>query len=125
MVSIDNFQRVFRLAPNASCGILFCQGCVAEVGEDVVESIHAIGESGRIFFVHFRNIRGTPHKSQEVFLDEVDMDMVWAMEAYRDVGFEGPFMMDHTPGIPADVRGLASRSYSNGYIKALLQAVYR
>ena len=53
------------------------------------------------------------------------MDMVRAMEAYRDVGFAGPFMMDHTPGIPADVRGLASRSYSNGYIKALLQAVYR
>ncbi len=125
MVSIENFQRVFRLAPSASCGMLFCQGCVAEMGEDVVEAIHTIGESGRIFFVHFRNIRGTSHKFQEVFLDEGDMDMVRAMEAYRDVGFEGPFMMDHTPGIPSDVRGIASRSYSNGYIKALLQAVYR
>ena len=125
MVSIENFQRVFRLAASDAYGMLFCQGCVAEMGEDIVEAIHAIGESGRIFFVHFRNIRGAPHKFQEVFLDEGDMDMVRAMEAYRDVGFNGPFMMDHTPGIPVDSRGMASRAYSNGYIKALIQTVYR
>ena len=125
MVSIENFQRVFDLVPSDACGMLFCQGCVAEMGEDVVQSIHAVGERNKIVFVHFRNIRGTPYRFEEVFLDEGDMDMVAAMEAYRDVRFEGPIMMDHTPGIPSDTAGMASRAYSNGYIKALIQAVYR
>ena len=125
MVSIENFQRVFDLVPSDACGMLFCQGCVAEMGEDIVQSIHAVGERNKIVFVHFRNIRGTPYRFEEVFLDEGDMDMVAAMQAYRDVGFGGPIMMDHTPGIPSDTAGMASRAYSNGYIKALIQAVYR
>jgi mannonate dehydratase len=125
MVSIKSFQRVFDLVPSDAYGMLFCQGCVAEMGEDIVKAIHAVGQRNKIVFVHFRNIRGTPHKFQEVFLDEGDMDMGGAMQAYRDVGFNGPFMMDHTPGIPTDPHGTASRAYANGYIKALIQAVYR
>ncbi len=89
MVRIENFQRVFDLVPSDAYGILFCQGCVAEMGENVLEAIRS------------------------------------AMEAYRDVGFDGPIMMDHTPGVPSDPSGMASRSYSNGYIKALIQAVSR
>ena len=125
MVSIENFQRLFDLVPSDACGMLFCQGCVAEMGEDIVQSIRSVGERGKIIFVHFRNIRGTPYQFEEVFLDEGDMDMVAAMETYRDVGFDGPIMMDHTPGVPSDATGTASRAYSNGYIKALIQAVYR
>ena len=125
MVSIENFQRIFDLVPSDTHGMLFCQGCVAEMGEDIVKAIHTVGKQNRIIFVHFRNIRGDSYKFQEVFLDEGDMDMVRAMEAYRDIGFNGPIMMDHTPGIPNDTRGMASRSYANGYIKALIQAVYR
>ncbi len=95
------------------------------MGENVLEAIRAVGERDKIIFVHFRNIRGTPYEFEEVFLDEGDMDMVAAMEAYRDVGFDGPIMMDLTPGVPSDPSGMASRSYSNGYIKALIQAVSR
>ena len=125
MVSIKNFQRVFDLHPSDANGMLFCQGCVAEMGEDVVKAIHTVGKQNKIIFVHFRNIRGNSYHFQEVFLDEGDVDMVRAMEAYRDVGFNGPIMMDHTPGIPTDPSGTASRAYSNGYIKGLIQAVYR
>ena len=70
MVSIENFQRVFDLVPSDAYGMLFCQGCVAEMGEDIVEAIHAISERNKIVFVPFRNIRGNPYKFQEVFLDE-------------------------------------------------------
>jgi mannonate dehydratase len=125
MVSIENFQRVFDLVPSDAYGMLFCQGCVAEMGEDVLQAIRAVGERGKIIFVHFRNIRGGPYDFEEVFLDEGDMDMVAAMKVYRDVGFDGPIMMDHTPGVPSDPSGMGSRSYSNGYIKALIQAVCR
>ena len=88
-----------------------------------------MGERNKIVFVHFRNIRGNVHgeeyRFQEVFLDEGDVDMVEAMETYREIGYNGAVMMDHTPGIKHPLGGWASRAYANGYVRALIQAVYR
>ena len=123
--SLDNYERIFSMVPGRSNGMLFCQGCVAEMGEDVIKAIHRIGSQDKIVFVHFRDIRGTPYKFQEVFIDEGDNDMLRAMEAYKAVGYDGPIMLDHTPGIPADPTGRAGHAYANGYVKALIQAVYR
>ena len=33
------------------------------------------------------------------------VDMFRAMQTYKEVGFNGPFMMDHTPSIPDDAGG--------------------
>lgn len=125
VVSIDNYRRIFDLAPSDANGMLFCQGCVAEMGADVPETIRAIGSRNKIVFVHFRNIRGSSYKFQETFIDEGDVDMVRAMQTYREVGFQGPFMLDHTPGIPHPAGRWAGHAYANGYIRALIQAVYR
>jgi mannonate dehydratase len=125
VVSVPNYQRIFNMIPSPANGMLFCQGCVAEMGADVFQMIRRIGSQGKIVFVHFRNIRGSSYKFQEVFIDEGDVDMLRAMETYREVGFQGPFMMDHTPGIPHPSGGWAGRAYANGYIRALLQTVYR
>jgi mannonate dehydratase len=106
--------------------MLFCQGCVAEMGEHVPSAIRRIGSQGKIVYVHFRNIRGTPRSFQEVFIDEGDVDMVAAMQAYKDVGFTGPFMMDHTPHFStAAATAWAGRAFAVGYMRALIQAVYR
>jgi mannonate dehydratase len=125
VVSVENYQRIFALAPSPANGMLFCQGCVAEMGADVLQTIRTIGSQNKIVFVHFRNIRGSSYNFQEVFIDEGDVDMLQAMQTYRDVGFHGPFMMDHTPGIPHPSGSWAGRAYANGYIRALLQTVYR
>jgi mannonate dehydratase len=124
--TLDQFERVFALVPSPRNAMLFCQGCVAEMGEDVPSAIQRIGSQGKIVYVHFRNIRGTPKRFQEVFIDEGDVDMVRAMEAYKEVGFEGPFMMDHTPRFPnSDATWWAGRGFAVGYMRALIQAVYR
>jgi mannonate dehydratase len=126
LVSVENYQRIFDLVPSDNIGMLFCQGCVAEMGVDVLETIRYMGLRNKIVFVHFRNIRGSRYKFQEVFIDEGDLDMVRAMETYREVGFNGPFMMDHSPIIPHQSwPQSAGRAYANGYIRALIQAVYR
>lgn len=128
VTSLANYERIFSYAPGRGLGMLFCQGCVAEMGEDVEAAIRRLAD--RIVFVHFRNIRGLAdiragrYRFEEVFLDEGDVDMIAAMRAYRDAGYAGPFMMDHTPGIPGDEAGRASRAFANGYIRAALQAVY-
>ena len=100
--TLEQYRRVFDAVPSDFNGMLLCQGSVSEMGVDACDAIREMGPRGKIVYVHFRSIRGTPRNFQEVFVDEGDVDMVRAMEAYRDAGFKGPFMMDHTPRIPGD-----------------------
>jgi mannonate dehydratase len=123
--SLDQFRRIFDTVPSPAHKMLFCQGCVAEMGEDIPTAIRDMASRGKLAYVHFRNIRGTPRRFQEVFLDEGDADMRTAMKAYREAGFQGPFMMDHTPSIPGDAQGRIGRAFAVGYIRAMIQAVYR
>jgi len=122
--SLEHYEQIFAMVPSPSNGMFFCQGCVTEMGLDVCEAIRKIGRWGKIVCVHFRNVRGNPKSFQEVFVDEGDVDMFKAMNAYREVGFNGPYMMDHTPQIPGDRKGREGRAYAVGYIRALIQAVY-
>lgn len=123
--TLDHFEHTFNMVPSDANAMLFCQGCVREMGEDVPSAIRRIGSQNKIAYVHFRNIRGTPQKFQEVFVDEGDVDMYEAMQAYREVGFEGPFMMDHTPGLPQKNARWVGLAFAVGYIRSMIQAVYR
>jgi mannonate dehydratase len=124
--TLDQYERIFSMAPSQSNAMLFCQGCVTEMEhDDVYEGIRRIGAQGRIVYVHFRNVKGTGKYFEEVFCDEGDVDMLKAMQIYKDVGFEGPFMMDHTPQIPGDdAMSRAGHALATGYIRACIQAVY-
>ncbi len=123
--SIDQYRKIFGLAPGRSNGMLFCQGCVTEMAVDTYETIREMATLDKIVFVHFRNVRGALPSFQEVFLDEGDIDMYRAMQIYKEAGFNGPYMMDHTPGFPQTRSDRAGRAYAVGYIRALIQAVYR
>ena len=133
--TLDQYRRIFDLAPSNANGMLFCQGCATEMGVNVYEAIREMGTKGKIVFVHFRNVRGCLPSFQEVFVDEGDVDMYQAMATYRDAGFNGPFMMDHSPTLPQPKvegsaiahsgAGWAGRAYAVGYIRGLIQSVYR
>jgi mannonate dehydratase len=123
--SIEDYHRVFDLAPGEANAMLFCQGCVAEMGVDVNAAIRSVGQRGKIGLVHFRDIRGTPEDFVEVFIDEGQNDLLETMRTYKAVGFEGPFMMDHTPRLAPPFGAWHGHAYANGYIKALLNIVYR
>lgn len=123
--TLDQYERIFGLAASEANAMLFCQGCVTEMGVDVLEAIRRMGRQGKIAYVHFRNVAGAPRDFREVFLDEGDVDMYEAMRTYREVGFEGPFMMDHTPAIAGHRGAREGHAFAAGYIRALIQAVYR
>ena len=124
VTSLENYDRIYSLAPSPSNAMLFCQGCFAEMGQDIYEAIAHASSEGRICYVHFRDIVGTPYNFQEVFIDEGQNDMLKAMQTYKDNGFAGPFMMDHTPHMPEGFNDWHGHAYANGYIKALIQTVY-
>jgi mannonate dehydratase len=121
--SLDQYERIFKETPSPNNAMLFCQGCVREMGEEVNAAIQRMRD--KICYVHFRNIRGTSRSFREVFIDEGDVDMYQAMRTYKEVGFEGPFMMDHTPNIQGDRDQREGHAYAVGFIRAMIQAVYR
>jgi len=122
--TFDDYHRIFDLVPSRSNGMLFCQGCVTEMqGVDVYDAIRHMGEIDKIVMVHFRNVRGEFPRFQETFVDNGDVDMLRAMEAYRDVGFKGPFSLDHSPMFAGSE--VANQAFVVGYMRALMQTVYR
>jgi len=122
--TFDQYRRIFGIVPSASNGMLFCQGCVTEMKDvNVYEAIRHMGSSDKIVMVHFRNVHGSFPKFQETFVDNGDVDMYRAMQTYRDVGFKGPFSLDHSPVFPG--AEIANQAFAIGYLRALIQAVYR
>lgn len=122
--TFDDYHRIFDIAPSRANGMLFCQGCVTEMqGVDVYDAIRHMGELDKIVMVHFRNVRGEFPKFQETFVDNGDVDMYRAMQAYRDVGFKGPFSLDHSPLFAGSE--VANQAFVVGYMRALIQAVFR
>ncbi len=123
----EQFRRTFfEIAPSDNNRMLFCQGCMTEaLGEGVYDFIAEMAAADKIAWVHFRNVRGQlPAHFEEVFIDEGDIDMRRAMEIYRDNGFNGPYMMDHTPHFPHGQSDWLGKAYAIGYIRALIQTVY-
>jgi mannonate dehydratase len=103
---------------------------VLRASPDLPTVIRRFGKQGKIFFAHFRDIRGTPEKFVETFHDDGQTDMLACMEAYRDIGFEGVLRPDHVPTMEGDSNDTPAyssvgRLFAIGYIKGLREAVYR
>lgn len=129
MRSVENFQRLLDLVPSPVNGITLCQGNFTLITDDLPGVIRHFGRQDKIFFVHFRDVRGTPEKFEETWHDAGKTDMLACMQAYRDIGFEGVLRPDHVPTVEGDSNANAGyssfgRLYAIGYIRGLREAVY-
>lgn len=126
MTCPENLGRLINMVPSPVNGITFCQGCFSEMGVNIPETIRQFGD--KIFFAHFRNLRGSATSFCEMFHDDGDTDMFAAMNAYYDIGFEGPMRPDHVPTMEGDDNtrpgySLLGRLYAVGYMKGIIEAV--
>ncbi|MCD7059884.1 mannonate dehydratase [Pelagibacterium xiamenense] len=107
-------------------GLNFCQGTVAESLVDpdaeIDEVIRWFGTRGKIFNVHFRNIRGGRYGFSETFPDEGDMDMARTFKVYEEVGYRYMIMPDHVPHIDGAAPMETAFAFCFGYIAGLFQA---
>lgn len=129
MRSVENYQRLLDLVPSPVNGIALCQGNFTLMTDDLPGAIRHFGRQGKLFFVHFRDVRGTPEKFVETFHDDGQTDMLACMRAYREIGFEGVCRPDHVPTMEGDSNdhpaySSVGRLFAIGYLKGLREAVY-
>jgi mannonate dehydratase len=129
MSSVVNYQRLLDIVPSPMNGITMCQGNFTLMTDDLPGVIRKFGNQDKIFFVHFRDVRGTVEKYEETWHDEGKTDMLACLKAYKDINFEGVLRPDHVPTVEGDSNenaGYSSfgRLYAIGYIRGLRQAVY-
>ena len=129
MRSVSNYQRLLDLVPSPVNGITLCQGNFTLMTDDLPGVIRQFGQQKKIFFVHFRDVRGTPEKFEETFHDNGMTDMAACMRAYRDIGFDGVCRPDHVPTMDGDSNdspgySTIGRLFALGYIRGLQHEVY-
>ena len=141
--SVEGLDRFLSIAESPYHGLNFCQGTVCSQLEDpareIFDVIRHFAARGKIFNVHIRNIRGRRGDFVETFADDGDIDMLRAVETYREVGYEDMLMPDHVPLLPIGDAGdpyaynygaatpaadghRESFAFAYGYLRGLLQA---
>lgn len=108
-------------------GLNLCVGSVAEMLADprneICEVVRYFGQRGKIFNIHFRNIRGHRDDFCETYPDDGDLDMLGVARTLQEVGYQHMLMPDHMPHHQDDPDGLQAFAFGYGYIKGLLQAI--
>ena len=128
LTSAEAIRKALTVSDSRSHGITFCQGTYTTMNEDVKSLIHEFGRKEKIFFVHIRDVVGTPKEFRETFHDNGPTKMYQMIKAYNEIGFDGPIRSDHVPtmaGESNDHAGYEMKGnlFGIGYIKGLMDAV--
>jgi mannonate dehydratase len=128
MRSPEAFDRLFSISSSECNGMTFCQGCFSEMGVDVPAAIRRFGE--RILFAHFRDVEFLDDGVSfcETFQDNGRTDMVDAMRAYGEIGFNGVLRPDHVPQLQTETGvangyGMPGRLYAIGYMRGIAESL--
>ena len=126
--TVEGLKKFVQLRENPWHGLNLCIGTVGESMEnpraEINDAIRWFGERGKIFNIHYRNIKGGRLSFMETFPDEGDMDMWGALNVLADVGYKYMVMPDHVPHLSGadDAQGFA---YCFGFIRAQLDILAR
>jgi len=138
--TLEKINKLLNSVSSPNFGIIFCTGTLYESGLDIYKLIDLFGKKGKIFHVHFRNVKGNLLNAtgyEEVALDDGDMNMLDILKSLKKIGYDGAINPDHVPifinnehierhGTAYaldDPNALPGFLYSIGYIKALMSAV--
>lgn len=118
----EKYDRLMAIVDSPSNGLELCLGSLQEMpGGDIYEHVRRFARSGRIGYIHFRNVRGKMPRYVETFVDEGDIDMAEIIRILRDENYQGVLIPDHTPAMTCSASWHAGKAFALGYMKALVQ----
>jgi mannonate dehydratase len=128
LTSAEAFRRVLQIVPSPVNGIAFCQANFVLMGEDIKSLIREFGGQSKIFFVHFRDVRGTGERFRETFHDNGPTEMAEMLKLYHEAGFDGPIRPDHAPTLGGESNrspgyAMQGKIFAIGYMKGIAQAL--
>jgi len=131
LYSEENFARALALSSNPSHGLTFCQAnwkLMAGSEAELARCIDRFVSTGRVWFVHLRDVVGTARGFQETFHDDGPTDMAAMLQRYHAAGFRGPVRCDHVPTMAGEENlspgyGTLGRLFANGYLRGLMEAL--
>ncbi len=98
---MDGLKKFVQMRESPYHGLNFCVGTVGEMLDDprteINDAIRWFGERGKIFNIHFRNIKGRKLSFMESFPDEGDMDMWGVIKLLAELDYKYMVMPDHVP----------------------------
>ena len=128
MNSVEAFEKLISLNRSEYNGITFCMGNFTLMTDDIPGAVRKLKD--RIYFVHFRDVRGDRYNFVETLIGEGKTDLVNAAKAFLEINHEWYLRVDHTPTLENDIEyapgySYLGRIYTIGYIKGLFNAVSR
>jgi mannonate dehydratase len=118
------YQRLLDLNTSPSNTLEFCVGSLAEMTEGgLYEAVEQYSRSGRLGYVHFRNVTGKVPVYRETFIDDGDVDMLRVLEILKRNGYDGVLIPDHTPQMACSAPWHAGMAYALGYMRAAMQSL--
>jgi len=76
MSTVEGLSRLVDMAPSPMNGICLCQGNFTLMTRTCPVSFRHFGKQNKIFFVHFRDVVGTPDHFDETWHDNGQTDML-------------------------------------------------
>jgi mannonate dehydratase len=127
MNSVASYERAMEYIESEANAMCVCQGNFTLFCDDLPAVIRQFGSKGRIPYVHFRDVEGTPEDFTETFHDQGMTDKVACMQAWCEIGENVVMRPDHVPtleGESNDSPGYAwyARLHAVGYLQGLRAA---
>ena len=131
MTSEAALQRVLDIVDSPANGLTLCSGSLgANPANDVPGMVRRFGRRGRIHFAHCRNVKITGdrtfHESAHPS-GSGSLAMAEIMQAYHEIGFDGPMRPDHGRMIWGEVGqpgyGLYDRALGAMYLSGLWEGI--
>lgn len=118
----EKYDRLMSLMPSPRNGLELCLGSLQEMpGGDIYDHVRRFARTGRIGYIHFRNVKGKVPRYVESFVDDGDIDMAEIVRILRDEEYAGVLIPDHTPEMSCEASWHAGKAFALGYMKALVQ----
>ena len=90
---------------------------------DVYAMLDTYSRTGKIGYIHFRNVVGRVPHYREAFVDEGDINMIRCLKILQKNQYQGVLIPDHTPEMSCNAPWHAGMAYALGYMKGVMQTL--